>query len=114
MLKQKNKKFSWSNFKNYIILSAFILLLVKCGFDIYDGHKMRESLKYKPKKNIAAIVIDERHSFRRMESTYTYKFYVNNIEYRGACNNDTYNPGDSIKIEYVIENPKYNCPLGIY
>ena len=81
---------------------------------MYDGHKMRESLKHKPKKEIAAIVIDEKHSFSRMESAYMYKFYINNIEYKGACDNATYNPGDSIKIEYVIENPTYNCPVGIY
>ncbi len=115
---QSSRIFNWKKLKTNAFLCFFLLLIAKCSYDIYDGNKMRDSLKHNPKITINAIVIDETHNFGNspvsQEHSFKYKFYVDNIEYKGACDKVSYQPGDSIKIEYVIENPKYNCPVGIY
>ncbi len=118
MTKPRSRIFNFNKLKAYIFLSFFLLLLIKCSYDIYDGNKMRDSLKYNTKNIIYAKVIVEKHYFGNSpvshENSFKYKFFVDNIEYVGACDKASYQPGDSIKIVYVIENPKYNCPVGIY
>ncbi len=118
MVKTKNKRIKWSDIKTIIVVSLVILLFTKFAFDIYDGNKMRRSLRTFPKKTITATVIDEKYYWGNNRvtqlNTYKYTFIVDNFEYEGICDNKNYNPGDKIIIDYVIDNPKYNCPSGLY
>ena len=79
---------------------------------------MRDSLRHKPKRTTTAIVTDEKYFWRNSPvsqlNTFKYKFYVDGKEYWGVTPNKAYRPGWTIEIDYVVENPEYNCRHGDY
>jgi hypothetical protein len=76
---------------------------------------MRDSLHNKPHKSIMAKVIDEIHcQGRYRQCTNKYIFQINKKEYKGICPDESYKVGDSIFVDYVIENPEYNVIHRLY
>ena len=95
-----------------------LVILTKCGFDIYLGNKMRSDLKYEFKMTDTAVVISEIHYFPNSpishDYAYKYSFKINGKEYKGVCSDGTFRPGNKILIDYVVKRPEHNCPHGKY
>lgn len=97
----------WSCLTLLILLSIVPVVFVPACNRLYQ-------LKYKSKSIITAVVIVEKeylpnspvaHAFY-----YKYFFTINGEILKGSTQSHEYKPGDSIKVEYVIQHPEYNEP----
>ncbi|OLY95462.1 hypothetical protein [Cnuella takakiae] len=118
MPKQKRNKEAVKPLKRYI--PGFYLLLVTglvCVI-FFNAYKRRYSIKNSPKKYIKAVVIQERaysgNSPVSQSFAYKYQFDVAGKKYSGTSYDEKIQPGDSIEVEYVIENPENNAPKDYY
>lgn len=118
MQQQKRKIIIANSVKKYFSLIVALLIITIVFYPFIKEYARRSSVKNSSKKIINAIVIEEKayngnspvsHSF-----SYKYKFEVDGKEYYGTSHDEQLIPGDTIKIEFVIDNPGNNAPKGYY
>jgi hypothetical protein len=93
-------------------------VVILCVFPFFKECNRRSALKNEPKGYLKAVVTYEKayqgNSPVSHDFYYKYAFKVNGVEYLGKTMNENYQNGDSIEIEYLIEDPKKNSPKDYY
>lgn len=114
--KRKGKNNSLSVIKEWFFIIIILTMLSKCGYDFYKGTMMRRELSSRTtmKKITTATVVNDEYNwgYHSSKHTHMYMFVVNNKQYKGICSDESYHPGDTIRIMYVVSNPNYNVSVG--
>lgn len=89
-----------------------------CFYPLIKECNRRQPIKNDDKEYIKAVVTYEK-SYKpnnpvSAEYYYQYQFKVNDKVYIGKTMDSKYQPGDSIEIEYVKNDPGKNCPKDYY
>lgn len=105
-----NKKTKSIPYFPIIVFGLCIYCFIDFVFVIGKGIKRTSSLNTEPKKTIKAYVIPEKHFLKRKKADFVFKylFYLNGQEYRGICPDESYAIGDTILVDYTINNPNFS------
>ena len=94
--------------RKYISLIVTLLIIAVAFYPFIKEYARRSSIKNSSERIIKAIVTNEKayngnspvsHNF-----SYKYKFAVDGKDYFGTSHDEQLKPGDTIKVEFVIDN----------
>lgn len=106
---KKNKKVY-----NYISSLCLILIFIYIFFTLFKWFFVDLILENNSStKN--AVVINEKNIYPNQnisprDFSYSYSFFVNNIEYKGDLQSSKFSPGDTIEVLYLESFPSINRP----
>lgn len=106
---KKNKKVY-----NYISSLFLILIFIYIFYALFKWFFVDLILEnHSSKKN--AVVINEKNIYPNQnisprDFSYSYSFFVNNIEYKGDSQSSKFSPGDTIEVLYLESFPSVNRP----
>lgn len=106
---KKNKKVY-----NYISSLCLILIFIYIFFTLFKWFFVDLILENNSStKN--AVVINEKNIYPNQnisprDFSYSYSFFVNNIEYKGDSQSSKFSPGDTIEVIYLESFPSINRP----
>lgn len=114
MKKNKRRRAILLKLKSIWSCLTILLLISILPIIFVPTCKRRYQLSHNSKSIVKAIVVDERDYLPNSpvlhEFYYEYLFTVNRAVFKGSTKSHDYKPGDSIMVEYVIQNPQYNRP----
>lgn len=103
--KIKKREYNWS----LIIFSiGFIILLFKGSLITYDHYRLSKYGQEKKAIITSKIWVDLNY---RVDDGFFYYFEINESFFEGHTFDQEYQPGDSIIVLYLKDNPKINASL---